>query len=309
MNVVKYVPDVLKHVPNGVSTRFARQVLIIQKNSPTLLFGAGVVGVIATVVLSSRATLKIEDILDEAQRKLELAKRGHAANLKEYSEQDYRKDVAFAYVEGTTAIAKLYGPAFIVGVVSIGSLVGSHHILTKRNAGLMAAYASLMKGFDEYRARVLGEVGPDKERELRYGSETREVLEETKRGEPKVKKVTRVSSDIPSIYAKFFDEGSSSFRRDPEWNNIFLHAQQQFANDKLHARGHLFLNEVYDALGIEHTKAGAVVGWVMSKDDSDNYVDFGLYDIENQHARDFVNGREGAILLDFNVDGVILDKI
>ena len=51
----------------------------------------------------------------------------------------------------------------------------------------------------------------------------------------------------------------------------------------------------------------AVVGWVLGN--GDNCIDFGIWDSANEKARDFVNGREGAILLDFNVDGVIYDLI
>jgi hypothetical protein len=80
-------------------------------------------------------------------------------------------------------------------------------------------------------------------------------------------------------------------------------------NDLLISRGHMFLNEVYDALGLERTKAGSVVGWIISHD-GDNYVDFGIFtDKDARQYRDFVNGRSNAILLDFNVDGVIYDKI
>jgi hypothetical protein len=63
-------------------------------------------------------------------------------------------------------------------------------------------------------------------------------------------------------------------------------------------------------LGIDRSKAGSVVGWVITKEGTgDNFIDFGVFDGDNPRARDFVNGREGSILLDFNVDGVIYDKI
>lgn len=111
-----------------------------------------------------------------------------------------------------------------------------------------------------------------------------------------------------SDYARFFDETCAPWEKDPEYNVCFLNQQQNFANDLLRRQGYLFLNDVYDMLGIARTKAGQVVGWVYDEKNpiGDNYVDFGLYDLRN--AR-FVNGYEKSILLDFNVDGVILDKI
>ena len=61
-------------------------------------------------------------------------------------------------------------------------------------------------------------------------------------------------------------------------------------------------------LGIPRTKAGQVVGWIFDKDNpiGDNYVDFGLLNTQNE---DFVNGYKRSVLLDFNVDGMILDRI
>jgi len=287
--------------------KIGRSILLTQKNSPTILFGVGIIGVVATVVLASRATLKLEDTVDETSKNLDEAKRKHYSEHEQYSTQAYQKDVTIQYLRGVGSITKLYGPAFVVGVVSIGCLTGSHHILTTRNTSLMAAYSVLQKGFDEYRARVKGELGPDKDREFRYGTETHEILEETKKGEPIVKQVKRVGPQGASIYARFFDESSDSWDPHPSYNLVFLRTQQNWCNDMLLARGHLFLNEVYDRLGMERSTPGAVVGWLVSKD-GDNFVDFGIYDGDNPDAREFVNGRNGSILLDFNVEQ-IFDKI
>jgi hypothetical protein len=176
-----------------------------------------------------------------------------------------------------------------------------------RNAALGAAYTALDKGFREYRARVVEKYGPDEDRNFRYGTEMVEVED----GEGKKKKeVVRISRNQPSIYAKFFDASSVYFEKHPESNLIFLKAQQNFANDRLKTRGHLFLNEVYDALGLPHTKAGSAVGWLLSRDGStDNYVSFGLFEGQEQKIRDFVNGYDEAVLLDFNVDGPILNML
>lgn len=290
----------MKFVPNVVSQALGRQELLMKQNSPTLLFGAGVVGMIGSTVLACRATLKLEDVVRSMQNDLDVAK---SIEHPEYSEQDRRKDTAIIWTRGVLEVTRLYGPAILVGSVSVAALTQSHNILQERNAALAAAYAAVDKAFDKYRDRVIEKYGEDEDRYLRYGSEEVEVEDE----KGKKKTVVRVSSDEPSMYARFFDQLSTQWSKEPEYNLVFLRCQQSWANDMLKVRGHLFLNEVYDALGIERTKAGAVVGWVLSSD-GDNYVDFGLYD-NNDKVRDFVNGREGAILLDFNVDGVIYDKI
>lgn len=109
-------------------------------------------------------------------------------------------------------------------------------------------------------------------------------------------------------YARVFDDSSIRWRKDPEYNMHFLKDQQNYCNDLLKTRGHLFLNEVYDILGIPRTKAGAVVGWVYDKENpiGDKFVDFGLTSDYNYY---FINGYTNTALLDFNVDGYILDYI
>jgi len=284
----------------ALARHFGRVALKLDASSPTLLFGAGVVGVVGSTVLACRATLKLEEVLDEGADNL---KKARTLEHREYSEQDRQNDVRIIKVQTAVKITKLYAPAVGLGVVSIACLTKSHRILTNRNTALMAAYAALEKGFDEYRRRVVEKYGEDEDRYFRYGSEQVDVV----RDDGKTTTVTRVADVVPSVYARFFDPTCTSWSKEPEYNRIFLNCKQNYANDLLRSRGHLFLNEVYRELGFEDSKAGAVVGWILSPN-GENYVDFGIFD-DNRQFREFVNGREGSILLDFNVDGVIYDLI
>ena len=250
-------------------------------NHPTAFFALGVVGVVTSTVMACRSTLKLEQTLDEL-------------------DQD-----EVPALPAAVRVARLYAPAFIVGAASITMLTKSHNTLIKRNAALSAAYTALDNGFREYRGRVIEKYGKEEDERLRYGHETETI----KKGN----KTTKIDRFDPktgaSIYARFFDEYNPNWGRDPEISKVFLLHMQNYANDTLLARGHLFLNEVYDMLGFDHSQAGAVVGWILNEK-GDNYVDFGVFnDDDNERIRDFVNGREGVILLDFNVDGVIFDKI
>jgi len=299
----------LSAIKQTVTSKVGRQILLSQKHSPTVLFGVGVVGVVATAVLTAKATLRVDGVLDELEADKSKAAKVLAMHRSDYTEADYKKDITFIYVRHSLRLVKLYAPAIVTGVITIGALAGSHNIMSRRNAGLTAAYAALDKGFREYRARVVEEYGEDKDRELRYGAVEREVLYETKKGEPKTKKVTSAPATADhSIYARFFDEVSPQWKSEPGYNKFFLQSQQAQWTNVLHSRGHVFLNEVYDALGIDRTPEGAVVGWILGEDE-DNFVDFGVYNHESERARLFVNGGEKSILLDFNVSGVIFDKI
>ena len=281
-----------------------RTSLILKKYSPEILTGVGIATGVAAGVLAVRATLKVEPVIEKIQE--DLAK---VNDLQENSENLDPKVVANlkgrVYGIGLLELTKLYWPAVSLGAASIGCIIGAHGIMKKRNAALVVAYNAVEKSFSEYRDRVASKLGEDEEKSIRYNVQENEVVDE-ETGKKKV--VTTVGSGHISPYAKFFDEYSQYWDRNAEYNLIFLRAQQNYANDRLNARGHLFLNEVYESLGIPHTQAGAVVGWTISKD-GDNFVDFGIYDISNDKAREFVNGIEKSILLDFNVDGVIYDKI
>lgn len=294
----------LEAIKTAATSSVARQALVVKQHSPTILFAGGVVGVVATTVLASRATLKLEEVLGEAAEKKELI---NTVENEQYTDEDRKRDQLVLMGITARKITKLYAPAAAVGVLSIAALTGSHVILSKRNAAVMAAYSALDRGFREYRGRVVDEYGSDKDREFLYGAKT-ESVERVEQEDGSAVEYHESPHRVPSIYARFFDEHSGYWSRDPSNNMLFLNCQQSYANDKLRARGHLFLNEVYDMLGLPRTKAGAIVGWVISKD-GDNFVDFNIYDEQRQAARAFVNGLERSILLDFNVDGVIYDLL
>lgn len=303
----------LKPLKNLVTSKVGRQVLKVRKHSPAILFVGGIVGVVGTAVLASRATLKLDDILAEAHEKIEKVKTTDVSEIVgvDYDEEARHKDLVIVYVQTAIKIGRVYAPALGLGILSIAALTGSHVILTRRNAALTAAYALLDKGFRDYRARVEKELGAEKERELRYGLEEREVFDDDLGKVVKTKDFMRNGS----IYARCFDETNMNWQKGPDrYNQFFLATTQQYANDKLRAQGHLFLNEVYDLLGFERSKEGAVVGWIWNPCDGspsqgDGYVDFGIFVGDRESGLRFARGVERSVWLDFNVDGIIYDKI
>lgn len=292
--------------------------LQIKKHSPEILMGAGIVGTVASTVLACKATTKIDEVLSKPKETINIvhkAMEDGEINGVEYTKQDGQKDLTIIYTQTGVKLLKLYAPAIALGALSITSIVAGHNILKKRNVALAAAYAVVDKGFKNYRKNVVNRFGEEIDKELRYNIKAKEFDEVVvdEKGKEKVEKtiVNVVDSEEVSEYAKFYDCGNKGWEKDPELNLMFLRRQQDYANDLLRSKGHLFLNEVYDMLGIPRTKAGQAVGWVYNKEKpvGDNYVDFGIYDINRESCRNFVNGYERTILLDFNVDGNILDLI
>ena len=288
--------------------------LKIKKHSPEILMVAGVAGTIGSTILACKATLKVNEILEEKDKTIETIHTCLEDAECTYTEEDSQKDLTIVYTQTAVKLAKLYAPAVFLGALSITGIVSSHHILKKRNVALAAAYVAVDKGFKDYRKNVVDRFGKEMDRELRYNIKAKEIEEKVtdENGNETVEKsiVNSIENPLDNIseYARFFDECSTEYHKDAEYNLMFLRRQQDWANEVLKSRGHLFLNKVYDLLGIPRSKAGQIVGWLYNGN-GDNYVDFGIYDGKSEMKRLFVNGKERSILLDFNVDGPIYDLI
>ena len=305
---MKNKTEIMKSV-NGVASK---TVMKLKKHSPEILVVAGIAGTVVSAVLACKATTKIAEILDETKGTLDTIHEGMetgAINGQEYTTEDGKKDTVVVYAQTGMKLAKLYAPAIILGTLSITSILASNNILRKRNVALGAAYAAIDKSFKEYRGRVIERFGEQVDTELKYGIKAKkfeeiEVDPETGK-EKKVKKTVMVADpNLQSDYAVYFDSKSRNYETNPDYNRMFLKAQQAFANDKLQTRGHLFLNEVLDDLDLPRTPAGQIVGW--TKDGPDGYVNFRIVEVE----RETEDGRhEPALLLDFNVEGNIWEKM
>lgn len=305
---MKNKTEIMKSV-NGVASK---TVMKLKKHSPEILVVAGIAGTVVSAVLACKATTKVAEILDETKGTLDTIHEGMetgAINGQEYTTEDGKKDTVVVYAQTGMKLAKLYAPAIILGTLSITSILASNNILRKRNVALGAAYAAIDKSFKEYRGRVIERFGEQVDTELKYGIKAKkfeeiEVDPETGK-EKKAKKTVMVADpNLQSDYAVYFDSKSRNYETNPDYNRMFLKAQQAFANDKLQTRGHLFLNEVLDDLDLPRTPAGQIVGW--TKDGPDGYVNFRIVEVE----RETEDGRhEPALLLDFNVEGNIWEKM
>lgn len=273
------------NISPAIQKTFGRSVLQVQKYSPQILAVAGIAGVVTAAVLAAKNTLKLEATLDVAETRLEAAR-----------ETGDQKVVNKAYFKNATDVAKLYAAPVTLGVVSIACIIGGQGILQKRNVGLALAYKGLEQSYNSFRERVIEEYGPEKAEELRTG--VREVTETNKDGK-KIKK-TVVDDRDRGDYIYEFGVTNDNWSSRKDHNEFYLETAQRMLNDKLATQGHLFLNDVLRTLGFPDTKVGAVTGWVLDNLDGDGAVDFRVKDLVDSH---------GYYLLDFNVDGVILDLI
>lgn len=300
------------------------------KNAPKLLVGVGTIGVIGASVLACKSTLKLVGVLEKSKKTIDTIHETEKDETIKYTKEDAKKDLTITYLSTALDICALYAPSVIMGGLSITAIIKSHSILNKRNAALTAAFATTSESFAKYRKAVIDKYGERIDYELKHGirSEKIDVTETDETGKTKKKKVSVDvvdNMDNVSEYARYFDSDTSKcWEKDPEYNLMFLKSQQQYANDKLVAQGYLFLNDVYNMVGLKESKAGQIVGWIYDpkNPEGDNFVDFGIHNtmiqgyVDDYHMetiseerRDFVNGYRPSILLDFNVDGNIWEKM
>lgn len=298
----------------------SRTKLLASKYSPEILLGVGIVTGVTAAVVACKETSNLDGIIKEGSNKLDRCKEerlkvvnGTSTLSREYTEKMYNQDKLLITFQTGVKIVRNYAPAIGLGALSIASILYSHNILAGRNLALVAAYNIVQKNFEDYRSNVRAKFGEDIDNELRYGVTDKKVKNE-ETGKEETQKF--VSGDAMnklcdySDYSRLFDEMNPNWSDNPEINKYFLRQAEAWCNNKLKAQGHLFLNEVYDQLGYEHTSAGSVVGWVLGN--GDDYVDFGLFDItdKTKEAKSaFINNVEKSVIIDFNVDGVIYDKI
>ena len=314
---------------NTATRAFYRTSFKLKKHSPEILVVTGVVGTVVSAVMACKATTKINFVLEDTKKQVDIVhegvEKGEVQGYTEsgdvgmipYTEEDSKKDLAIVYGKTALKFAKLYAPSVILGTASIGAILGGHNMLRKRNLALAAAYTAVDTGFKQYRGRVIERLGEQMDKELTYDIKAKEVEETITDKKGKEKTVTKTvevanpSAAMMSPYTFCFDETATGWVRDAETNKFFLLRQQDYANEKLRAKGHMFLNEVLDMLGMPRQRAGQVVGWVYDENNAvgDNYIDFGIFDIHNEANRNFVNGLEKSIWLNFNVDGDIIDNL
>lgn len=296
----------------NIKNAAGKGMLKMKAKSPEILIIAGIAGVVTSTVMACKATRKIDDIINDHEKHIDEIKNYVEENgyTKEYDEKAEHHDIFITYRDTAFKMIKLYAPSVMLGTLSVACIFQSHRILKSRLMAMSTLYNSTEKAFSAYRKRVADKIGAEEEKRLRYDVKREQIEEEGENGKKKKKIVDTVDQNVSqySPYARLFNSESPMFERNWEYNRLFLVSQQEIANNLLKAHGFLFLNDVYEMLGLHKTEAGQRVGWIYDEKNpiGDNYVDFGIYDLYSRKGSDFVNGYEQSILLDFNVDGDIL---
>lgn len=283
-----------------------------KKHSPELLLAAGLVCGVTTVLAACKGTIKAKAILEDSKETLEFingsVKVGEVSG-NEYTEEDGDKDTKLVYIQTGAKLVKTYMPTVVMGSLTVVCVLASHDILKKRNVALSAAYTAIDGSFKEYRDRVVERFGEDIDKELRYNIVSKkfeeiDVDEKTGKEKKSKKNVPVADPNLTSDYACYFDERSRNFEKASDYNLMFLRSQESHFNDYLQVRGHVFLNEVYDALDLPRTAAGQIVGW--TSDGPDGYIDLRITEVE---VEDDKGHHTTKFIIDPNVQGDVWSRL
>lgn len=300
----------------NVKTLAMKGYMKLSKISPELALGAGIVCGIGAVVVGVMQAKKVHEVVEETHAELD-----EIQNIQQECEDndqpipldsDIKKLSWKAYNRMVWRIARALAPAIGLEVASIAFFLLSHGVLKRRYLNTTAAYAALNEAFRGYRGRVKDAMGEDAEKILMAGGKVEkgiQVEDDDGNANKKTGNSLVIQEHVNTPYEFDYNRHTapSTWSSDPDYSEVFLRNQQNYFNDLLNVRGHVFLNEVLDGLGLKRTPAGAVCGWV--KGAGDDYIDFGYLDTFIRDYKVDSDLCRKNIHLNFNVDGQIWDMI
>lgn len=296
--------------------------LFLKAHTPEILVTGGLVGFGVTVVGACKATSKARDILED--KEVALSANDGALQDSIISQEQYDANIVRINRQTRWLLVKAYTPTATGLVVSVILVLGGYKMINGRLVKTAAAYKILEDGFGRYRENVRDEFGEEADWRMLNGirperleaaekerEANRDIAADKKRKKRNFEKRRTAHEEV---YSKFFDQYSDRWRRswtpDQVWE--YLRTKQREANDMLSIRKHIFLNEVYDLLGLDRTEEGAVVGWILTKNNPNSFVDFGLDSMPEEERRRFLTAERNEdikIWLHFNPDGLIYNMI
>ena len=300
-----------------ILSKTARAILLTKKFSPEILVGVGVTSLIGCAVLAHGLKPKAMVIMAEHDLALETIEQVRELDITNelksedgYSEKQYKKDKIIQYRNTIVEMGKLYVPTIIVGAIGVTSVLCAFGIIKKRNVALIGAYKLVSKSYDDYRKRVIEKYGEEEDRcfknGIKKGEATGLTLDEN--GDAVLTEEDILNPTEFSGYARLFDETNKNWDAIKGYNHLYVWSQEDYANDLLISRGHIFLNEIYDVLGMDRTPEGALVGWVV--EEGYERIDFALPKRDTPEAQALAKyGSKTGMMVDFNVQGIVYDKI
>ena len=201
-----------------------------KRHAGAVLTTIAAIGVVATCVEASRATLKAKEVVDAKTEERKDWKDNTGIDQPPVSKEEIVKECW-----------KLYIPTIIIGAGTISCIIAANVITSKEQKSLAAAYAMIDQGYKAYRRKVVERHGEEEDRDI-----ANEVIEETEDDE--------FDSDRLMFYDVYSDRYFESTM------NKF-HEAVNYVNREIQFNGYVSLNDFYRAFGVSETEEGYIIGW------------------------------------------------
>lgn len=224
----------------NVGAALARMSKLMTDNSPTILAGLGVAGVLSTAYLTGRATVKAMEVIRA-------------------EEEDARRSTGDADYE-CHARRKLeltwqfFIPAAGSAVATVAFIVAANRIGARRAAALAAAYVVSERAFEEYRDKIVDRVGGRKEQSYRD-----EIAQDRVNRRPPPENLVWDETANSVLCCDLFT--GRYFLSDMET----IRRAQNDINYQINASYYASLSDFYDRIGLEHTSMSDDFGWNADK--------------------------------------------
>ncbi len=324
---MKFDMNMVQKIGGTAMRTGARFSLKLRQVSPELMLAGGIITGVATIVtaciamkktVEDRDIQKTHDELDDIQSQTDQAiteekeANDGVVDIKALKHSMNRRQFR-AYIRLAKRLAKKWGLTLFLAFLSVALILGSHGVLKKRFVSTTIAYKALDEAFKDYRERVKETVGEKKELHIFNGTKEggEDVLIDENGNKTTIVENVKVKDKKYSPYEFDFNARTApgNWEANSDYNFMFLRNVENYLNDLLNSRGHVFMNEALDALGMKRTKEGSVVGWLKGGG-GDDYVDLGFSEYYTDEYSDAMDeGYLKNIHLNMNVDGVMWNKI
>lgn len=208
----------------------------VDTNSPAILAGVAVTGVLSTGYLAARGAVQATRRLDMECAMQQAEVGGETPNM--------------PLMEQAKIVWPYYVPAAAVGATTIIAILSGHNINAKRNAAIMGLYSVTDKAFTDYQAKVTEMVGEDSEGVIRDNVAKARMSD----GPVSNNEVIITGSGEQLCYETFT---SRYFRSDIEK----IRKSVNDINEQIFNDNYASLNDFYRLVGMKTTTLGDDIGW------------------------------------------------
>jgi len=274
--------------------------------APELWFTGGCIALIGAVVASGKSRMQFEEILEEHNARLDNQEQyANEHTAAEYPPEKSKAERRGVYIQTAKKTVVAYLPTIVLTSLSAIAFGRSFGIMKGRYFSVAAALGEAIRENTALKRAIKDELGEEAYKKITEGS-----VEETVAGDTGEEEKIYVQPNFRERYSKCFDESNPFWTKSAARNRDFLFSKQNQLNWKLRTYGFVLLNDAYEILGFQKTKAGQSLGWVHYDTDEEaaayggqNFIDLGLGD-DDAGARALANGLEPSFWVKFNVDAL-----